>query len=177
MKKSVLVIGGVVLAVVVAGLIIGGQMFGLFEKVPEPEITSGEFDFSLTYELEGKTETIEGTYVCKYKGVTKAIDGVGRDWEGYIEGHEEGSTYEIAKTEDGTVYIDLDLFADFFMSDPFFRANDNENEKKPSPSVYIVYNESYDNGETAYEASGEFENETFRIVSFEYDEPIKNTYK
>ena len=43
--------------------------------VPKPAIKSGEFDFSITYEFGGETNTVSGVYACKYAGLGFALDG------------------------------------------------------------------------------------------------------
>ena len=42
--------------------------------VPRPEIKTGEFNFSVTYEYNGEIKTVSGVYVCEYDGIDWAID-------------------------------------------------------------------------------------------------------
>ena len=63
MKKKSLVILGAIIAVVLVIFAVGANMFRLFETLPKPEVKEGEFDFALTYEVDGETKKIEGTYV------------------------------------------------------------------------------------------------------------------
>ena len=56
---------GFISGLVVSGFIAGAFM-GFFVSIPKPEIKKGEFDFVLTYEVDGEIDTIEGTYVCKF---------------------------------------------------------------------------------------------------------------
>ena len=46
---------------------------GIFITVPKPEIKAGEFDFEFTYEVDGEIKNIEGTYVCKFDGISRNI--------------------------------------------------------------------------------------------------------
>lgn len=64
-KKKIRFLGiaaGVVLCLPVAALI-AASFTGAFSRVPRPEIKEGEFDFALTYELDGETKKIDGTYL------------------------------------------------------------------------------------------------------------------
>ena len=178
MKKTTFkgIVIGVLLGLVVAALI-AASFTGVFITVPKPEIREGEFDFALTYEIDGKTEKIEGTYVCKFEGVSRALDGVGRKWTGYIKDHDNSTDYELKTTDDGVIMVDLDICADFFMSDPNYQNMKSTDDPKPEPYIYItsgdttVEDPSYENFLSLYEG------DDVRIISFEYDQPIENVYK
>ena len=178
MKKTTLkgIAIGFILVLVVAALI-SAAFTGDFVTVPKPEIKEGEFDFALTYEIDGKTEKIEGTYVCKFEGVSRALDGVGRKWTGYIKDHDNSTDYELKTTDDGVIMVDLDICADFFMSDPNYQNMKSTDDPKPEPYIYItsgdttVEDPSYENFLSLYEG------DDVKIISFEYDQPIENVYK
>ena len=36
--------------------------------VPSPEVTEGEFNVSVTYEVYGETKTLDLVYLCEYDG-------------------------------------------------------------------------------------------------------------
>lgn len=178
MKKTTFkgIVIGFLLGLVVAALI-AASFTGVFITVPKPEIREGEFDFALTYEVDGKTEKIEGTYVCKFEGVSRALDGVGRKWTGYIKDHDNSTDYELKTTDDGVIMVDLDICADFFMSDPNYQNMKSTDDPKPEPYIYItsgdttVEDPSYENFLSLYEG------DDVKIISFEYDQPIENVYK
>lgn len=178
MKKTTLkgIAIGFILVLVVVSLI-SVAFTGSFVTVPKPEIREGEFDFALTYEIDGKTEKIEGTYVCKFEGVSRALDGVGRKWTGYIKDHDNSTDYELKTTDDGVIMVDLDICADFFMSDPNYQNMKSTDDPKPEPYIYItsgdttVEDPSYENFLSLYEG------DDVKIISFEYDQPIENVYK
>ena len=180
MKNKKIIFSGVaagfVLVLLVSALI-AASFTGAFARVPRPEIKEGEFDFALTYELDGETKKIEGTYVCKFEGTSRAIDGVGRDWKGYIKDHSDSTDYEIKTTDEGVIKIDLDICSEFFMSDPFYESIVSSDDPKPKPYVYITsVNPSAD--DSANEVTFDiYEGDDVKIISFEYDEPIENTYK
>ena len=160
-----------ILVLVVAALIVA-SFTGVFVRVPRPEIKEGEFDFALTYELDGEVKKIEGTYVCKFEGVSRALDGVDRDWKGYIKDHDYSTSYDIKTTDEGTIKVDLDICAEFFMSDPNYQNMKSSDDPKPEPYVYIK------SGDPANEVTFDlYEGDDVKIISFEYDEPIENLYK
>lgn len=171
MKKKKIIFLGIAVVLIVAALI-ATYFTSVFADIPKPEIKEGEFDFALTYEVDGERKKIEGTYVCKYKGVIKNIDGVGRKWKGYIKDHDDFTDYEIKTTDEGTIKIDLDISSAFFMSDPTYQLTGNTDNPKPEPYIYIV------SGDPAKDGTLKpYEGDDVKIISLEYDPPIENTYK
>ncbi len=167
---------GFILGLTTAALI-AGAFTGVFVTVPRPEIKEGEFDFTLTYELDGKTEKIEGTYVCRFDGVYRALDGKGRQWKGYIKDHDYFTDYEIKATDEGMIMVDLDICAEFFMSDPNYKITENTDEPKPEPYLYITSGDASDESPSAEFFYSAYEGDEVKIISFVYDSPIENTYK
>ena len=172
MKKKIAIIVAGFTAVLIAAVLIAASFTGAFARVSRPEIKEGEFDFALTYELDGETKKIEGTYVCKFEGTSRAIDGVGHDWKGYIKDHSDSEDYEIKTTDEGVIKIDLDICSEFFMSDPFYESIVSSDDPEPMPYLYVVAEAS----ENEY-MGNYYEGDDVRIISFEYDAPIENIYK
>lgn len=178
-KKKITFLG--VAVVLVLGLVvfalIAASFTGVFVRVPRPEIKEGEFDFALTYEVDGETKKIEGTYLCKFEGVSRALDGVDRDWKGYIKDHDYSTSYDIKTTDEGVIKVDLDICADFFMSDPNYQNMKSSDDPKPEPYVYITSGDpSIDDPENEV-TFNLYEGDDVKIISFEYDAPIENIYK
>ena len=180
MKNKKIIFSGVaagfVLVLLVSALI-AALFTGVFTRVPKPEIKEGEFDFALTYELDGETKKIEGIYVCKFEGTSRAIDGVGRHWKGYIKDHSDSTDYEIKTTDEGVIKVDLDICADFFMSDPNYQNMKSSDDPKPEPYVYITSGDDSIEDPADEVTFSLYEGDDVKIISFEYDEPIENTYK
>ena len=177
MKKKKLLIPGAIIAAVLIILAIGANMFGLFETLPKPEIKEGEFDFALTYEVDGETKKIEGTYVCKFEGINRALDGISRKWTGYIKDHDYFTAYELKTTDNGVIMAELDICSEFFMSDPSYKITENTDDPKPEPYLYITSGDT-DVEDPSNEISFDvYEGDDVKIISFEYDAPIENTYK
>lgn len=180
MKKKKITFLGVaivfVLGLVVAALI-AASFTGVFVAIPKPEIKEGEFDFALTYEVDGETKVIEGTYVCKFDRTSRALDGVGRKWIGYIKDHDDFTDYEIKKTDDGTIKINLDISPQFFMSDPFYKLSASTDDPKPEPYIYITSGDASVENPANEVTLNLYEGDDVKIISFEYDAPIENIYK
>ena len=143
--------------------------------VDKPRVKEGRFNFSVTYEINGKEETIAGVYVCKFKKATASISGWWREWDTYIEGTDMKEEVVLFTTEDGRINLDLGLDAFYFMSDPFYDGGELE------PAFYIYYSEKK-REETggdlwSYDVDLLLNCYGVRIISYEYDEPIENVYE
>ena len=146
-------------------------------RAPKPEIKNGEFDFSVTYELNGETKTISGTYVCEFVGVSWAMDGYSREWNGYIKDSDMTSDVEIYKNGDETLCINLDLSCKYFMSDPHYISQlSGEDIPDPTPSLYVMVPIETEWGKE-YTYSDDISAYDVRIVEYSYAKPIENVYK
>ena len=175
-KVKGLVLGlvlGFISGLIVSGVIAGAFM-GIFISIPKPEIKKGEFDFALTYEVDGEIKNIEGTYVCKFDGTSRNLDGVSRDWTGYIKDHDNYTEYEIKTTDEGVIMVSLDIRPEFFMSDPDFI---DSYDIVPEPYVFITSGDQTIEDPTNEVSFDYYSGDDVKIISFEYDEPIENTYK
>ena len=148
-------------------------------KVPLPKVREGRFNFSVTYEVNGEVKTISGVYVCTFIRPSMDLTGIDREWSGYIEGSPEidEEEIEVLLTDDGRITLDLGLYPEYFMSDPFYWGYNYE-DSEPKASLLIVYNEDIapDMGyfSTDPEVIGAY---GVKVISYEYDEPIENIYE
>ena len=145
---------------------------GCAREVPKPKTKEGRFHFSVTYEVNGKEETISGVYVCKFIKATASINGWWREWDAYIEGSDLEEEFEVLTNEDGRIDLDLGLDPMYFMSDPFYDGD------SPKPEFSILYNErkQAETGEFWSYDEAVLEGYGVKIISYEYDEPIENNY-
>ena len=143
--------------------------------VPRPEIKEGEFDFSITYALNGEEKTFSAVYVCEYDGTSWSLDGgYGRDWKARTEGDYEGETYSaiIGTTDDGgDIILFFGIYPEYFMNDS------TADRGAPEPSVYISYPEN-EHGEIGLVNDPAEVEELYgaKIISYEYDAPIENSF-
>ena len=177
-KKTVIkvLVSGLVVVFIAAAVMLA-SIHGAFKTVAKPEIKEGEFDFALTYEVDGENKVIEGTYVCEFDGTNRAIDGVGRRWNGYIKDHDDFTNYEIKKNDDGVIKIDLNICSEFFMSDPQYQMIVSSEQTKPEPYIYITSGDPSIEDPANEVSFALYEGDDVKIISFEYDEPIENIYK
>jgi hypothetical protein len=139
--------------------------------VPRPEIREGEFDFSVTYEYNGEIKTVSGVYVCAYNGMDWALDGgYYRDWTGYIQGGNTDDYVPIDIVDGDEIILVLNLVPDYFMDD-FIEGY------REVPKPYISVTVVDDEGLTFFHEPEEVEKICgARIISYEYAEPIENTF-
>ena len=142
--------------------------------VPRPEIQKEEFDFSVTYEINGETKTVSGVLVCEYDGTSWSLDGgFNRSWKGSISGVESRIGYEtkIGTTEDGGEIIIAYGF------NPSYFMGDNEYADEPAPWLTVGYPfEDGSGGEFIYDADIIEEKYGAKIVSYKYEAPIENSF-
>ena len=160
--------------VLLAALVLMLASCGL--QVPRPEVKEGRFNFSVTYEISGVTNTFSAGYVCEFNGTNLTVDGgYSRDWDIHVEGDYEGDNYSaiLGKVDDGgSIHLHFGLYPEYFMGDP-----ETGDWGLPEPSIAIVYPEN-ELGEMIQIGDPiELERDYgIRIVSYEYDEPIANTF-
>ena len=142
--------------------------------VPRPEVEEGEFNFSITYEINGKVDTLSAVYMCEFDGVSWSVDGgYGRDWKAHTEGDYEGDDYSaiIGTTEDGgDIVLFFGIYPEYFM-------NDSTGDRgAPEPSLYISYTLDVDEYGLVSDPLEVEEIYGAKIISYEYDAPIVNTF-
>ena len=144
---------------------------GCSAKLPMPEVKEGRFNFSVTYEVSGEQKTYSGVYVCKYQGVVVTLVGGHIEWEDYVE-NENDVDIPIHTNDDGVIYINLGFFPEYFMSDPYA-----DTYNKPSPNLYMVYNDSEPDSLNITSDEEVIANYGVKIISYEYADPIENNYE
>ena len=134
----------------------------------KPVITEKEFPFSITYELDGKTEVIEGTYTCSYDGIAYPQY---RYYSGSVLGKadsDQTKSYIIYKGDDGQITLETNFYPDYLMGDPMYDYYTDGFEYRP----FLIYNDSDGmDVEEGYEIS----QHNAKVVDWDYPEPIKNS--
>ena len=171
MKNKGLKIAAIIIAV---GLILAVAMHFFTSIRKMPTVTEQDFEYSITYKLNGETKTLNGIYTCRFDGFGNAgIDPLDRYYVGeyMINGvKQEAHSYTIAQKDTVKLYIVM-LFNDSYLM------GDTKHESY-YPSLSDPYLEAADEEGYAQET---YENEFLNmfdaeIVSFEYPEPIENTF-
>ena len=131
----------------------------------KPEITESEFPFSITYELDGETITINDVYKVRYEE-DKTYKH--RMYVGEICDKKEDNTYyTLKKEETGRIELWTHFYADYLMGDPEYDYFDDEAFE---PRIYY-----YDVNETEFHDEETLLKHGVKLVSFEYPEPIENS--
>ena len=135
----------------------------------EPTIKEHEFDYSVTYRIGSETKTYEGTFRCSFVGHDRHDDPTLRLYDGVHtkDGNEIGALWlTVAQKEDVELLMAVGLDAAYLMGDPdkyeYVHGNDD-------PYFEAIDAEGY-----SVEVSEKFDAE---IISWEYPEPIGNTFR
>ena len=150
-------------------------------KAPDPTIKEGRFDFSVTYEMGGEVKTLSSVYVCEFEESGMLLDGWYITWNAYVEDSEIEALFHdesyyggimIGTNEYGTVYLNLTLDAGYLMAEP------GSEDREYKPYVFIRYNEEKAEELNTYGESDPAILETYgvKLISYECDAPIQNTY-
>ena len=165
LKLPIIIVSIGIIIAIVASLLLSMQK--------TPTVTNQDFNFSITYKLDGETKTINGVYSSRFTGFgANGVDPLCRYYEGTykVEGEDDGDRcFTIAEKDGYELYI-VALLNDYYLM------GDEENESY----------DSYTEGPTleAEDKDGNQYDETempdvfdAEIVSFEYPEPIENTFR
>ena len=163
-----------ILSILILTVLLAFAFTGCGLLVERPAVKKSKFAFSVTYEMNAETKTVSGVLVCEYDGTSWSLDGgFNRSWKGSITGVESGIGYEtkIGITEDGgDVIIAYGFNPSCFMGD-------NEYAEDPAPYLIISYPlEGVDGVSFINDAEIIEEEYSVKIVSYEYAEPIKNSF-
>jgi len=202
MKIGIVVIS-IILALVIAFLAIVGPwlMLGvgllLLPAPPKPEIKYGEFDFKLVYEIDGEVHTIEDTIICEFDGFN--IDegrGKTRRWKEDFKNEQNNELYAwrveqidnpdfneyksgrkpdynqiVLKNIDSYKILLSVASAEYFLGEPEYQ--------RTSPIEPGIGD--YDKNTCYYidpvDEKKLLDEHGFKIISWECDEPIENTFK
>ena len=170
MKSKGLKIPAIIIAI---GVIVAIAVGLLVSMQKMPTVTKQDFDFSITYKLDGETKTLDGVYSCRFTGFGgNGVDPLCRYYEGTYkaEGETDGDRcFTIAEKDGYKLYIVALLNDAYLMGDvendsyesgneaPFLEAEDKEYNQYDEASLPDVFDAE--------------------IVSFEYPEPVENTFR
>ena len=162
-------IRGIFLSILMCVTMLSGCALG----VPRPAIQKSEFAFSVTYEYQGETNTIDGVFVCEYDGLVWSLDGGwDREWKGYIKDGTSEETILLGVAEDGgQVELTLHFYPYHFMGDSHYA--DDE------PFAPWMYVRMQDEEGLWFENEPDYIAEHYgaKIIDYTYDAPIENTFK
>ena len=189
MKKVYMRIGialGIVILLVVMWymLVITGAFSIFMFNPPRPEITYGEFPFTLTYELNGEVKVISDTVICEFDGFhSLGSAGKYRKWKSYLKsGNERVTLLDLRPLDETNEFGQrmLELFfspgsAEYYMDDEL---GDKKSAGEISTWVEYLYQTTDGTiGGSAYKADEAWEKYKIRLISWESSPPIQNSFK
>ena len=157
--------------ILVIGLILSLAACLAANIVLTPTVSEHDFHYTVTYELNGETKTLEGVYQCKYDGYSEGNNPRDRYYVGEytVDGQSTlAHSYTIARKDGAELYI-VTLFNDYYLMGD--RKNEGYEPFLAEPYLEAVDKEGYPYDET--NMPSEF---TAEIISWEYPEPIENTF-
>ena len=156
--------------IIIAAAIVAMSIYGVVTNIAQkPTITEKAFPFSITYEYNGETITIEDNYSAFFTGNDGYVKATGRQYDGHIDGLGEdgGASYILRNDPDGTIYLHTNFYADYLLGDPQY---DHFNYWPFEPT--LVY---YDAEYNEYTDAESLAAQGVRLIDWEYPEPIENS--
>ena len=158
--------------IIAIGIIIAIAASLLVSMQKTPTVTNKDFDFSITYKLDGETKTLNGVYSSRFTGFgANGVDPLCRYYEGTykVEGEDDGDRcFTIAEKDGYELYI-VALLNDYYLM------GDKENESYDSYTEGPTL-EAEDKDGNQYDEADLPDVFDAEIVSFEYPEPIENAF-
>ena len=139
--------------------------------LPSPEVTKGEFDVAITYEVNGEVKTLDLVYVCEYDRVAWTLEGTSyRAWNGNFVGYDDGDVIQVLETEEGKVALCVLIYPEYFMGEP-----DYTDDFSPIVLTNYIYYEDgcemiIDDQELIAKDYG------VKVIGCEYSKPIENSF-
>ena len=117
MKKHKLFLPLLILVIAILAMAVYAVVSNIALK---PTITAHEFPFSITYELDGVTETVDAVCAVTYAGNGGYVKATTRQYEEkYISQRENmGSAFEIFVGDECSITLFTRIYPDYLMGDP-----------------------------------------------------------
>jgi hypothetical protein len=136
-----------------------------------PAVTNQDFDFSITYKLDGETKTLNGVYSSRFTGFgDNGVDPLCRYYKGayQVEGEDDGDrSFTIAEKDGYKLYI-VALLNDCYLM------GDEKNDAYELPNGPTLEAEDQDGNQ--YDETELPDVFDAQILSYEYPQPIENTF-
>jgi hypothetical protein len=155
--------------IIAIGVIVAVVSCFLTSIMKEPVIKEHDFEYSVTYKLDGEVKTYEGGFKCSFAGHDGHDDPTLRE---YIGVHTKNAnvldyiSFTVAQKDGVELSIVVDLDPAYLMGDPDKYEYVSGNEE---PYLEAVDQEGY-----GVEVSDFFDAE---IISWEFPEPIENSFE
>jgi len=181
MKKLLLVlfiIGAIIfiLFVLFYVFVLSGAFAILMPEPPEPQITYGEFPFTITYETNNEIMTYKDVVICEYEGIENwGTAGKKRKWSRKLKSGNEYITLLRSKTSEATfeIYKAMPGLPEYYMGD--FKKSRAEYEHNMKDDRYLGYKQN----DIAHSITKEeaWEKYGIKIINIECSLPIENKFE
>ena len=169
------------IAILIWGLIVILPILILGPKPPRPEITHGEFDFRLEYEVHCERFIIEDTLVVQFTGFSANTGSMAwfRTWSLHVASDSRSRNILIHELEDGRRIYYVPEGANYLMGDL-------RRERVPNPHWYPFNGVTMEyppnmtreiGARTIGRPENLFDMYGIRIISWERDPPIENRFE
>lgn len=155
--------------IIVIGMILAVASCFLTGILKEPIIKQHDFEYSVTYKLDGEEKTLDGIFSCNFGGHDEYDNLTTRYYDGkYIRNGEEAySSWTMIAQKDGIeLHIITELDAAYLMGDPDKLEYESGNE-----DPYLT---AFDADGCAVEVSDVFDAE---ILGWVYPDPVVNSFE
>jgi hypothetical protein len=134
---------------------------------PKPQVTYGEFQVRLEYEIDGQKKVIEDTLICKFNGIG-SDEGRGkfRKWKQHLKSNGK-SEFTLLKINDESAITFSPGSAEYYMGD----SEDTENDSSFPDAILEEVS-----GFRFIYAKQLFNDYKIKLLKWEADPPIENTF-
>ena len=155
-------------AIILSAAILVTAVFSLISSIAmKPTVTDADFPFTITYELNGETITIDDVYQVNYVPNDADDNHKDRVYAGQLLSSGEDYTSFVIKQEESTrIELWTLFYADYLMGDPQY---DYFEDGAFEPIIYY-----YDENEAEYSDEETLEAQGVKLISFEYPTPVEN---
>lgn len=157
--------------ILVIGLVLSLLACLLSNIILIPTVTEHDFHYSVTYQLNGETKTLEGIYRCRLDAQNENTGPGDRYYTGeyIVNGQSSFShSYTIAQKDGAELYIVTTFNECYLMGD----ITDTDYD----PFLEDPYLDAVNKDGYPYDGTDMPSEFTAEIISWEYPEPIKNTF-
>ena len=155
--------------IIAIGMIVAIVSCLLTGILQEPVIKEHDFEYAVTYRLDGEVNTFNGVYKCSFDGYSMYDDPTFRNYVGEYTQNGialDSHSFTIAHKDGVELYIVTVLDAAYLMGDPDIFDYESWLEDP--------YLEAVDLNGICVDVSDVFDAE---IISWEYPEPVENSFK
>lgn len=168
MKRRSLKLPAVIIAI---GLVVSFVASLFTNFILTPIVTEHDFNYSVTYELNGEVKTLEGVYTCRFDGYSEGENPRNRHYTGEytVNGQKTlHQTYTITRNDGAELYIVTAFNNCYLMGDT---KNQDYRSFLEEPYLEALDKEGY-----LYDINEMPSAFTARIISWEYPDPVENAF-